>query len=175
MSWKRRLSEMMLAGGAVGLCVGYDEGCTSSSDTVGCCNANGDPCCPVDYCGAPMSPECQAEKSCQAAGGEYSDLGQCFDDGGKEDATPSLLGCCNANGDPCCPFLYCDAGITAQCQAELACIDAGRWDGNTDTCVAPSDADASTATDANADAEANANVSDSDAAANDAFFGDADD
>jgi hypothetical protein len=118
-----------------------------------------------------MNPECQAEKACQAAGGDYSALGQCVYAGGDEDATTLPSFCCNVNGDPCCPFLYCDAGITPECQAELACIDAGRWDANVDMCVAPSGDDASSETDAGADAEA----STSDAAGEDASDGDAHD
>jgi hypothetical protein len=37
--------------------------------------------------------------------------------------------CCNANGDPCCTYLHCDAGLTPACSAELACqADGGTWD-----------------------------------------------
>jgi hypothetical protein len=189
MNWKRRLREMMLAGGAVGLCVGYDEGCDSSGSVQPtsspeqpdpCCNANNDPCCPVEECGYPMNPECQVEKDCQAAGGvEYWPFAKCVYEGGDGDATtlgfedarsPPFF-CCNGNSDPCCPFLSCDAGITQECQEELACIDAGRWDASVGACVAPSDEDASSATDAGAEAEASA----SDAAGEDASDSDAHD
>jgi hypothetical protein len=91
-----------------------------SSPEVGCCNANPDPCCVVS-CGAPMTPECQAEKACQGAGGDYSEFGQCIGavaDAMPDEYVPTLpLGCCNANGDPCCPFSYCDAGITPHSRA----------------------------------------------------------
>jgi hypothetical protein len=41
--------------------------------------------------------------------------------------------CCNANGDPCCTYLYCDASLTPACSAELACqADGGTWNGYTD-------------------------------------------
>jgi hypothetical protein len=37
--------------------------------------------------------------------------------------------CCNANSDPCCPYLYCDASLTPSCSAELACkADGGTFD-----------------------------------------------
>jgi hypothetical protein len=37
-------------------------------------------------------------------------------------------GCCNANGDPCCEFMYCDAAISSQCVQEMACqADGGVW------------------------------------------------
>jgi hypothetical protein len=73
-----------------GLCVGYDEGCFASSEGPNfCCNANGDPCCPVDYCGVPMTPACQAEKACQDAGGNYSNS-ECVSAGDYADA--NLLG-----------------------------------------------------------------------------------
>jgi hypothetical protein len=187
MNWKRRLSEMMLAGGAVGLCVGYDEGCVTSSEGPNfCCNANGDPCCPVDYCGVPMTPACQAEKACQDAGGNYSNF-ECVSAGDYADATllgyddATMLGydgpssggsssgsppeiCCNANLDPCCPFLFCDAGLTQECQSELACLDAGRWDAWAEMCGAPSDDDAASAADASAsDAAGGDDASDGDA------------
>jgi hypothetical protein len=148
---------MMLAGGAVALGVGYDVACTPSSEANFCCNANGDPCCAVENCGAPMNPECQAERSCVADGGDYEN-GSCLYDAGDAAVTPPPFPCCNANGDPCCTFLHCDAGITPQCQAELACIDAGLWDAGALVCVAPTDDDASTE-DAGADADASSDAS----------------
>ena len=160
MNWKRRLSEMLLAGGAVGVCVGYDVGCNSSNpnEPNWCCNASGDPCCVVDYCGAPMNSDCQAEKSCQATGGDYEN-GLCIREAGDAEVTPVPFPCCNANGDPCCTFLHCDAGLTPQCQAELACIDAGQWDASALACVAPTGEDASSP-----DADASIDASDADAA-----------
>lgn len=167
MNWKRRLSEMLLAGGAVGVCVGYDVGCDSSGSSSGsnwCCNASGDPCCVVEHCGAPMDAECQAERSCQDAGGDFVN-GICLHEAGDAEVTPVPFGCCNANGDPCCPFLHCDAGITPQCQAELACIDAGQWDASALACVAPTGEDASSP-DADASFDASAEGAAGDGASN---------
>ena len=36
--------------------------------------------------------------------------------------------CCNANPDPCCPYLHCGGPLTATCSEELACqADGGTW------------------------------------------------
>jgi len=67
MDWERRLREMIFAGGALvatacsnGQVVPEEAG--TPPDQAGCCNANSDPCCPVDYCGASMNPQCACER-----------------------------------------------------------------------------------------------------------------
>jgi hypothetical protein len=81
-----------------------------------------------------MTPECQAEKDCVADGGVFTPAG-CCPQGSTWTATgdrcvpdlPDASQCCNANPDPCCPYLYCDAGITQECRTELDCMEAGAW------------------------------------------------
>ncbi|MBV9948144.1 MAG: hypothetical protein JOZ69_14915 [Myxococcales bacterium] len=49
-------------------------------------------------------------------------------DAGPFDAPfPSM--CCNANSDPCCPYVACGAPMTPLCAEKLACeADGGAWD-----------------------------------------------
>ena len=36
--------------------------------------------------------------------------------------------CCNANSDPCCPYMYCGQTRTPECIEEMACMaDGGTW------------------------------------------------
>jgi hypothetical protein len=80
MNWKQRFREMLIAGGVAGAYLGCSQAGSGSPGGGGlnfCCNANGDPCCAVDYCGAPMTPECQAEKECLADGGVRTGDGCC--------------------------------------------------------------------------------------------------
>jgi hypothetical protein len=43
--------------------------------------------------------------------------------------------CCNANPDPCCAYLHCDASLTMACSQEMACeTEGGTWDGNSEEC-----------------------------------------
>jgi hypothetical protein len=63
-------------------------------------------------------------------------------------------GCCNANSDPCCPYLYCGQSMTAECACEL---DGGVPDYTDETCVLPADAAADAgASDATVDADIDA-------------------
>jgi hypothetical protein len=65
MTWQRRLADMILAGGAIAAL----GSCSSTgSGGVGCCNANGDPCCEYKHCGGPLTPEC----ACQMDGGTWN-------------------------------------------------------------------------------------------------------
>jgi hypothetical protein len=129
MDWERRFREMIVAGGALAV-AGCSNGGTRASDDGGiqdiggCCNAVSDPCCAVDYCGAPMTPECACEKQ----GGEIYDpktascapattLGEGADD----------AGCCNGeagtDGGALDATLGLDAGVSdAPVDAD---IDAG--------------------------------------------------
>jgi len=44
--------------------------------------------------------------------------------------------CCNANGDPCCPFLYCGQPITPACACQS---DGGTWSFTDGTCLPSED------------------------------------
>jgi hypothetical protein len=67
-SWQRRLRDLVLAGGAVAAASACSsDGLLGGAGGTSCCNANPDPCCPVLYCGAPMTPAC----SCQQDGGSW--------------------------------------------------------------------------------------------------------
>jgi hypothetical protein len=48
--------------------------------------------------------------------------------------------CCNANGDPCCPHLYCGEPMTTECSDKLACEAEGGTYSYLSTCSFPSDA-----------------------------------
>src|SRR5262245_28082682 len=67
MSWRARLRDLVLAGGALSL-----AGCPFGSGGV--CNATPDPCC-----AAPEGQACQDKRACEAAGGS---LEWATDDGG---------------------------------------------------------------------------------------------
>jgi hypothetical protein len=180
MNWEHRLREMVLAGGALAVAACGDNGSSVSEAGIGseagvgsdagalapdsgaigpgafCCNANGDPCCPVLYCDAAMSAACSAEMACQAEGGTWSfGVQDCSfpGDGGPSDApadgapsdapadaapsdAPSDAStgcdapffCCNLNPDPCCQYLHCCGPLTATCSQELACqAEGGTW------------------------------------------------
>lgn len=103
MTWEQRLREMVLAGGALalGACSSGSSGGAATPDAgsvqdsgeadqqVGeCCNANPDPCCPHQYCGAPMTSACAQEQACEAEGGTWNDSnpGACLYDAGESDA-----------------------------------------------------------------------------------------
>ena len=72
-SWERRLRDMLIAGGALAIagCPGStDDSAFDSTDASVdgpnfCCNANGDPCCTFEHCGAPMNAAC----ACKLDGG----------------------------------------------------------------------------------------------------------
>jgi hypothetical protein len=83
MSWKRRLVELALAGGAL-------AGCGSPTTTpqdlgfnpdIFACNANPDPCC------SDRQPTlCAAKMQCLGKGGQWSNTQGCYDlDGGTHD------------------------------------------------------------------------------------------
>jgi hypothetical protein len=135
---------MVLAGGAGIVAAAGCTGATGSGDAGPepnfCCNANGDPCCPSDFCGQPVSAACTEKKTCEADGGVWnygSPDGQCLHpqdaapDALEDGATPVGIFCCNANGDPCCPSLYCDAAVSTACMEKMACeADGGTWNFN---------------------------------------------
>ena len=98
---------MLLAGGALAIagCPGKTDEADfdASAPTDGgsdvsqgreassfCCNANGDPCCTFEYCGAPMSVAC----ACELDGGTFAyssnvcvfDAGDTNDDAATDDA-----------------------------------------------------------------------------------------
>lgn len=77
MNWRERLVAFALAGGLT-------AGCSTATPGVGGgrCNANPDPCCPIDDQGTPQFPAGCAE------------LDASFPDSGAS--------ACNANPDPCC-------------------------------------------------------------------------
>jgi hypothetical protein len=90
LSWEQRVREMLLAGGTLALAAcssssaggAFDAGGDTQAESGMCCNANGDPCCPSQYCGAPVSMQCQEEKACQADGGTWSYAGCSLADAG---------------------------------------------------------------------------------------------
>jgi hypothetical protein len=75
---------MVLAGGAL-----VATGCGSEGASNFCCNANGDPCCEVLNCGAPMTPACASEMACEREGGAYVE-GVCGN--GIDASAPNLTG-----------------------------------------------------------------------------------
>ncbi len=96
-SWEQRLRDMLLAGGVLAIagCPGTtdetafdasapsDAGSDPGSDVSQfCCNANGDPCCTFEYCGAAMSAAC----ACKLDGGTFNYPSSCVFDGGDLDA-----------------------------------------------------------------------------------------
>jgi hypothetical protein len=157
MSWRQRFREMVLAGGAGVLSVVGCGDSNPSPNT--CCNANPDPCCPSQYCGGTVTAQCTQKTTCESDGGtwDYSRQ-QCsrledsatdavpydFDAGAdaeqtsrlEDSATDVSVGppdvrpvCCNANPDPCCPYLHCGEALTSQCTEKMACeADGGTWD-----------------------------------------------
>jgi hypothetical protein len=75
MSWRLHLRDLVLAGGtiATAACSSGSSGSAGSSGAGGvnnffCCNANPDPCCESQYCGAPVSKECM----CKEQGGDWT-------------------------------------------------------------------------------------------------------
>jgi hypothetical protein len=49
--------------------------------------------------------------------------------------------CCNANGDPCCTYLYCHAPLSPECSAKLACdAEGGVWSYQSSNCASGQDA-----------------------------------
>lgn len=61
-----------------------------------------------------------------ACGGTVVGAGGDASSGDDATGNPSSSGggCCNANGDPCCTYEYCEASITPQCACEL---EGGTW------------------------------------------------
>jgi hypothetical protein len=130
MTWKHHLRDLILAGGALAA-----GACSATSDGGGginfCCNANGDPCCPSDFCGAPVSDAC----TCKKQGGDWTTPAP---DGGFA-CTMHVVGpgdagqpdgnsfCCNANPDPCCPSESCGMPETSACTCTK---NGGTWDYN---------------------------------------------
>jgi len=154
MSWEQRLRDMVLAGGAGALaaigCADSSGAGVDSGSVDFCCNANADPCCRSQSCGAPVTTECTVKMACESDGGtwDYGTQGCGHpQDGGMSDAPVDaqpdvVLGfCCNANADPCCPSLYCGAPVITECTVKMACeSDGGTWDYGTQGCGHPADA-----------------------------------
>ena len=117
MSWERRLREMILAGGTF-----VAAGCGKTQPQSGppgefCCNANSDPCCEVNYCGAPMTPAC----ACARDGGTWD---YALPDGGEGCAFQEPTCLCGGNLDPCCAVNSCGAAMTAECACQQ---EGGTW------------------------------------------------
>jgi hypothetical protein len=132
MAWEQRLREMIVAGGALaatacGGATGAQSGANpdaTANQGEFCCNANGDPCCPMS-CGsggvnAPSYVACeQSETECSDKQGRFAvdteGTTACAPppapaDGSVDSGPPvtETSGCCNANPDPCCPILCGD-------------------------------------------------------------------
>jgi hypothetical protein len=121
MTWERRLRDMILAGGVTTLTAAACGSSSGSSSPGPCCNINPDPCCLHDYCGAPMTPACAAERACAIDGGTAQPNGSggfvCSPHGG----SPGPPG----------PILYADAQVSAPPEAgvdEAAASDAADGD-----------------------------------------------
>ncbi len=67
--------------------------------------------------------------ACGGACGEWSSSdGSSGGSSSSSGGSSSGGACCNANGDPCCGYLYCGDPLTAGCSAELACkADGGTY------------------------------------------------
>ncbi len=63
MSWKHRVRDLVLAGGTLTAIA-----CSNRDFGGACCNANGDPCCASQHCGAAVTPDC----TCQMNGGTWN-------------------------------------------------------------------------------------------------------
>jgi hypothetical protein len=130
MTWKHYLRDLILAGGALAA-----GACSATSGDGGgpnfCCNANGDPCCPSDFCGQPVSDACTCKKqggdwTTPALGGGGFVCSMHLDSGPPEDSGQPDF-CCNANPDPCCPSESCGQPEVPAC----TCIKSGgTWDYN---------------------------------------------
>jgi hypothetical protein len=127
-----------------------DDGMTvgSSGGPNFCCNANSDPCCQYQYCGGDLTSACAAKMECIAEGGTWGDLYQGIGcmfavDAGTDAPADAPIGdapvdspvygldafCCNANPDPCCPYLHCGEALSSRCSEELACqAEGGTYD-----------------------------------------------
>ena len=147
MSWETRLHEMILAGGAlaVAACGASAQGSsTFSPDATSergpsdaapageepdfCCNANPDPCCEYQYCGAALTPACASELACRADGGtwvEYPPGCSLGDEAGPGDGggdapddgpADAPFDASQSGGGPCGPTLTCKLGTM--------CVDA---------------------------------------------------
>jgi hypothetical protein len=69
MSWRRHLRDLVLAGGTIATSACSSGGSSTSTGTVNfCCNANSDPCCESQFCGAPVSQACL----CKEQGGDWT-------------------------------------------------------------------------------------------------------
>ena len=147
MGWQARWRDLILAGG-----VALVAGCSSESHD--CCDTSADPCCEAS-CGGTVTAACLAERQCMAQGGTFGgvsypspgvmatvcnfalDQDANFPDVTAEDAsedvptavdTGPVSFCCNANSDPCCPYMYCGQPRTPECIEEMACMaDGGTW------------------------------------------------
>lgn len=147
-SWEARLRDLILAGGAV---VVGAAACSIEASTP-CCNLSPDPCCAHDHCGGPITVDCLGARSCEAQGGTFGGVyypspgvmattcNFTIDAGGGDSATEdsttdapafdagSFFQCCNANSDPCCPYMYCEASLTPECSDKLVCTsEGGTW------------------------------------------------
>jgi hypothetical protein len=139
MKWQERLRGMLLAGGALSASACVDNAAVTDAASAPfagpCCNANGDPCCPIlcdDPDAASAHDSCELQRSaCEAEGGFFS-----FPNGDPASAASCSLpsndfeaACCNANPDPCCTLGYCDspdASAYAACeQQRSACVSDG--------------------------------------------------
>jgi hypothetical protein len=108
MNWERRLREMVLAGGSL------TAACSSAASTPG--DAASDSAASGETSSS-SSGASDALSAAETSSGSSS---------GGSSGGPNF--CCNANGDPCCEYLHCDAAITPQCSAELACqADGGTY------------------------------------------------
>jgi hypothetical protein len=123
MSWEDRLRDIVLAGGTLAAVA------CSFGDDVPCCNANSDPCCEVQYCGAPMNAAC----ACEQEGGVYDPRGNAC-------SSPDAASDGGGTGDSTRPVEAGDApSDTTDAPSDTTDAPSDTTDAPSDTTDAPSD------------------------------------
>jgi hypothetical protein len=123
MSWEQRLREMVLAGGA--LAVACSSGTTAPADASAPTDSSGSTtpdASPIGMPDASIGTPDASNGTRDGSAGTPPDANSFF--------------CCNANPDPCCPYINCGAPLTAACACAL---EGGTWlpePGQTPTCSA---------------------------------------
>lgn len=134
MNWEQRLRDMVLAGAAL-TAAACSDAVQSTVDASGsgsgsASGANGASGGSAGSAGSGSTGSAGSGSTGSAGAGSASGSGST---GGSSGVVP----CCNANSDPCCPFIYCGAPMTPACACKS---DGGTWNYSGGTCSFSQDA-----------------------------------
>jgi hypothetical protein len=125
-NWEQRLRDMVLAGAAL-TAAACSDAVQSTVDASGSGSGSAS-----GSSGASGGSTGSAGSGSAGSAGSGSASGS-----GSTGGSSGVVPCCNANSDPCCPFVYCGAPMSPACACKS---DGGTWNYSGGTCSFSQDA-----------------------------------